>query len=112
LRPWYRLVPDQSVIASGQRGGEDHIQAARADDGSYALAYLPHGGKIDVDMGKLTGKTVKARWYDPRTGKWREIGEYPSSGTREFVAPSLGDHEDWVLVLDDAAKGYPTERSN
>jgi hypothetical protein len=29
---------------------------------------------------------------------------------REFVAPAQGARSDWVLVLDDAAKGYPTER--
>src|SRR5438309_7818645 len=52
LRPWYKLVPDQSVIASGQGEGEDHIQAARADDGSFAIAYLPHGGKIGMHMDK------------------------------------------------------------
>jgi hypothetical protein len=111
LRPWYKLVPDQSVIASGQGDGEDHIQAARADDGSFVLAYLPHGGTIGIHMEKLTGTTVKARWFDPRTGKWQEIGEYPNTGSREFAAPSKGDHDDWALVLDDAAKGYPTERS-
>jgi hypothetical protein len=110
LRPWYKLVPDQSVIASGQGKGEDHIQAARADDGSFVIAYLPHGGKLGIDMGKLTGKTVKARWYDPRKGNWREIGEYANSGTREFLAPSTGERDDWVLVLDDAAKKYPTEK--
>lgn len=111
LRPWYKLVPDQSVIASGQKGGEDHIQAGRADDGSFVITYLPHGGTIGVRMDKLTGRTIKARWYDPRTGTWRDIGEFPSTGTREFTAPSAGDHDDWVLVLDDAAKGYPTERA-
>jgi hypothetical protein len=111
LRPWYKLVPDQSVIASGQKDGEDHIQAARADDGAFVLAYLSHGGQIGIHMDKLTGKDVQAHWYDPRTGKWREIGEYPNTGSREFVTPTKGDRDDWVLVLDDRAKGYPTERS-
>jgi hypothetical protein len=111
LRPWYKLVPDQSVISSGQGDGEDHIRAARADDGSFVLAYLPHGGKVGIHMDKLTGNTVKARWFDPRNGKWQDIGEYPNTGSREFAAPSKGDHDDWALVLDDAAKGYPTERS-
>ena len=111
LRPWYKLVPDQSVIASGQGEGEDHIQAARANDGSFVLAYLPHGGMIGMHMDKLTGKQVKASWYDPRTGEWREAGEYPNTGDHEFAAPTEGDREDWVLVLDDTAKNYPVERS-
>jgi hypothetical protein len=109
LRPWYKLVPDQSVIASGQGDGDDHIQAARADDGSFVIAYLPHGGKIGIHMDKLTGQKVKARWYDPRNGEWRPIGEYPNQDTREYVAPTKGDHSDWVLVLDDAEKRLPAE---
>jgi hypothetical protein len=108
LRPWHKLVPDQSVLAAGQGEGETHIQAGRAEDGSFVIAYLPRGGKVGIDMGKLTGKTVQAHWYDPRTGKWSDIGSYPNTDTREFSAPSAGERDDWVLVLDDAAKGYPT----
>jgi hypothetical protein len=29
LRPWYKMAPDQSVIAMGQGEGEDRLQAAR-----------------------------------------------------------------------------------
>jgi hypothetical protein len=109
LRPWYKLVPDQSVLASGLGEGEDHVRAARATDGGFLIAYLPHGGTVSVHMDKLSGQSVKARGYDPREGKWREIGSYANSGRREFVAPSRGDRSDWVLVLEDATKNYPTE---
>src|SRR5436190_6333712 len=54
LRPWYQLVPDQSVIAVGQAEGEDHIQAARAEDGSFLIAYLPTGKSITVALDKLS----------------------------------------------------------
>ena len=110
LRSWYKLVPDQSVVASGFGDGEDHVQAARAEDGSFLIAYLPQGHVVGIHMAKISGKKIKARWYDPREGTWREIGEYANSGTHEFVAPSQGDRSDWILVLDDAEKGYPTER--
>jgi hypothetical protein len=33
---------------------------------------------------------------------------YANTGSREFVAPTQGPKSDWVLVLDDAAKDYPT----
>ena len=110
LRPWYQLVPDQSVIASGQGEGEDHIQAARAEDGSFLIAYLPHGRPVGIDMTKMSGKKIIAHWYGPRAGTWQEIGSFASSGTREFFPPSVGDRTDWVLVLDDADKGYPIEK--
>src|SRR5262249_10881649 len=45
-RPWHRMAPDQSVIAAGQGEGEDRIQAARAEDGSFVVAYLTFGGHI------------------------------------------------------------------
>ena len=109
LRPWYRMAPDQSVLATGEDDGSRRVLAARAEDGSFAIAYLPLGHPVSIHMEKVTGKTVKARWYDPRNGKWHEIGEYPNTGVREFAPPSQGDRDDWVLVLDDAAKGYPTK---
>jgi hypothetical protein len=58
-------------------------------------------------MNKVSGNIVRARWYDPRTGTWVAIGEFANSGTREFKAPSTGEKNDWVLVLEDAAKQLP-----
>ena len=110
LRPWYKLVPAQSVLASDEGKGSDRVVAARAEDGSFLIAYLPTGKRVGIRMDKLSGKSAKARWYDPREGTWREIGEYPCTGTRGFVAPTQGARHDWVLVLDDAEKGYPTEQ--
>jgi hypothetical protein len=106
LRSWYKLVPDQSVIAEGQGEGEDQVRAARAEDGSFVIAYLPSGKPISIKMDKVSGKNVKAQWYDPRKGTWQSIGEYANTGTREFMAPSRGEKDDWVLVLEDAAKKY------
>jgi len=107
LRPWHKMSPDQSVIAEGQGPEEDHVQAARADDGSFVLAYLTFGNPVSIDMTRLSGKKVKAQWWDPRKGTWKWIGEYPNTGVRRFVAPSHGDRDDWVLVLEDATRNYP-----
>jgi hypothetical protein len=109
LRPWYTMTPDQSIFASDAGNGPDRLVAARAEDGSFIIAYTPRGRPFSVNMDKLSGKKVKARWYDPREGKWREIGDFANTGVREFTAPSMGDKDDWVLVLDDADKAYPTE---
>jgi hypothetical protein len=107
LRPWHQLVPDPLLITSDQNAGDDHVQAARAADGSFAIAYTPRGKAVGVRMDRISGKQVKARWYDPREGTWREIGVYPNTGTREFAAPAQGEKSDWVLVLEDADKGLP-----
>jgi hypothetical protein len=110
LRPWYQMAPDQSVIAAGQGEGEDHLQAARAQDGSFIIAYLPHGNPVSIDLTRISGSEVKAQWYDPRTGSWLPIGQYPNTGAREFTPPSAGEKEDWVLVIEDRQKNYPVER--
>ena len=107
LRPWFKLVPDQSVLTSDRGAGEEHLQAARAEDGSFVVAYTAVGKPIGIHMDKVSGKSVKARWFDPRDGSWREIGVHPNSGTRDFTPPSTGPRDDWVLVLDDAEKGLP-----
>jgi hypothetical protein len=60
LRPWYRMVPDQSVISAGQGDGEDHIQAGRAEDGTFILAYLTFGHRVAIHMDKLSGKSQSA----------------------------------------------------
>ncbi len=99
-RPWYKMVPDQSVIASDQGEGTKRLVAARAEDVSFLIAYTPVGQSVSIKMNKLHGSKVKAQWYDPRGGTWKAIGQYPNKGTQEFVPPSHGEQDDWVLVLD------------
>lgn len=103
-RPWQKLVPDQSVIAAGQREGELHIQAARARDGSFLLAYLPQGGTVTIDMSKLSGKRIRASWFDPRDGNTVTAGEFQRGKAKSFKTPKSGRIWDWVLVLDSSAK--------
>src|SRR5262249_950374 len=110
-RPWYRLMPDQSVLASDPGSGPLRVVAARARDGSFVIAYAPEGKPLSIHMDQVSGKTVKAQWYDPRAGTWTHIGEFPNTGRREFVPPSRDAQSDWVLVLEDAAKGFPAVNS-
>lgn len=111
LRPWYHMVPDQTVIAEGQGEGEDHIQAARAVDGSFIVAYLTFGNPATIKMNSLTASKVKAQWYDPRQGSWQHIEEYSNTGVQKFTPPTHGDQNDWVLVLEDTEKNYPLEHA-
>jgi hypothetical protein len=99
-RPWYKMVPDQAVIASDQGEGTQRIVAARAADGGFVVAYTPQGKPVSIHMNKVSGSQVKAQWYDPRTGTWKAIGQFPKQGIREYVPPSQGEQDDWVLVLD------------
>ena len=87
LRPWHKLVPDQSVIAAGQGEGRGSCPAARAEDGSFVIAYVPAGKPISIHMDKLSGKEIRPSWYDPRDGTWREIGDYANTGRPRVRRP-------------------------
>jgi hypothetical protein len=99
-RPWHKMIPDQSAIASEQGDGTQRLVAARAEDGSFIIAYTPVGQSVSIHMNKVNSSPVKAQWYDPRERTWKTIGQYPNEGIQQFVAPSHGKQDDWVLVLD------------
>jgi hypothetical protein len=112
-RPFLTRIPDDSVIVTDRvptavpGAGRYRFVATRDQSGSYAMVYAPIGRKFKVRMDSITGPTVKAWWFNPRTGESTAIGEFPNTGEREFISPNPGEDLDWVLVLDDAAKKYP-----
>ncbi|WP_372638148.1 DUF4038 domain-containing protein, partial [Cohnella sp.] len=101
-RPFLERVPDQSLVANALSGG-DHIRATRGS--GYAMIYARTG--FTVNMGKISGATVTAYWYNPRTGASTRIGDFANAGARAFTPPTTGANNDWVLVLDDQSKNYP-----
>ena len=112
-RPFLTRIPDDSVIVTDRvstsvpGAGRYRFVATRDESGSYAMVYVPIGRKFKVRMDKITGATVKAWWFNPRNGEATAMGEFPNTGEREFLPPNAGEHLDWVLVLDDAAKAFP-----
>ena len=100
-RPFFERVPDQSLIASEAGEGPYHMRATRAADGSYAFIYLPYYNPVTVDMSRLSGGTIAASWFNPRSGTTRRIGTQPHTEKATFEPPPGGP--DWVLVLDATA---------
>jgi hypothetical protein len=106
-RHWWELVPDQNhtlvTAGLGTFGADDYVTAARTPDGKLAIAYLPAGQTITVDLTQLTG-TVTARWYDPTNGTSTNINgsPFPNAGTQQFTPPATNStgEDDWVLVLE------------
>ena len=90
-------VPDQEFIAVNYIGS-NHMQATRGKD--YAFIYSPNGLMMKIKMGIISGSKVNAYWYDPRMGKTHFIDLYKNEGIIEFVPPSSGRNNDWVLILD------------
>ena len=112
-RPVLSRVPDDSIIVTDRvptavpGAGRYRFVATRDREGTYAMVYVPIGRAFSVRMEVIKGAKVKAWWFNPRDGHATAIGEFDNTGQRRFVPPNPGEGLDWVLVLDDAAKGYP-----
>ncbi len=103
-RPFFSRVPAQELI-DRQYPGYTHLQAATGE--GYAFIYSPTGLPFKVNVEMISGERIKAYWYDPRNGQGSFVDEYVKKGTLEFIPPSSGRNNDWVLVLDDASKEFP-----
>jgi len=106
-RPMLTRVPDYEMITSPVGEGREIRLATRGADGAYAFVYLTSGGTVTVDLSTISGEAIDACWYDPREGTATPIDSFSTEGTQEFAAPTSGEDNDWVLVLDDASRGFP-----
>ena len=105
-RPFFSRMPDQSLVVGDPGQGGLHSQATRDRDGSWAFIYVPQNDQsFSLNLKILRSRTLRAWWYDPRSGVGTLIGTVDSSTHREFRTPAYGP--DWVLVLDDPAANYP-----
>ncbi len=108
-RPWQELVPDESFIVDAARHGGAKVRGAHAADGSFALVYSPRGESFTVRLDVIkTEADVKCWWYDPRYGTASYIHTGVAVALQTFTPPDSGRGRDWVLVLDDAAREFPT----
>ena len=124
--PWQDLVPDQkhTTVTSGygtfgdgkvlfdsssltakmmpRVSQSDYSTAARTQDGSYVVLYMPTPRTVTVNMTDLRGP-VSAKWFDPTNGKYQEIqgSPLPNIGSRQFTPPGMNHARegDWVLLL-------------
>jgi Protein of unknown function (DUF4038)/Putative collagen-binding domain of a collagenase len=101
---WQNLIPDQNGTVFPDAGSVTDYAGAYTSDGTLALAYQPATGQgsqtFNVKMGHFTGQ-VTARWYDPTTGTYTNIGSFTNSGTHTFDSPNANGagQNDFLLVL-------------
>jgi hypothetical protein len=101
-RPYFERINDQSALAGKAGTKYEYIIVMRGTD--YLMAYTCTGRPMSLKMGIISGATVKAWWYNPRSGEATEIELLKNTGVKEFIPPQKP--ADWVLVLDDEAKHY------
>ncbi len=105
-RPFFSRIPDQGVASGGS--GIGMVVSTRSSGGSYSMVYSCYGKSFSVNTAKLTGSTLKGWWYNPRTGAVDSTFTAARSGGMVSYDPpgSVNRANDWVLVLDDASKGF------
>ena len=100
------LVPDKAESAFPGSGVYRFVATADTDN-TYIMVYVPVGRTFTVRTSYIKAKQLKAWWFDPRTGKATSAGRFQNETEKTFLSPTPGELTDWILVIDDASKGYP-----
>jgi hypothetical protein len=103
--PFYNRVLDQSIIHGDPGSRYERLLATRGVD--YLFVYSYTGREFSINMGKITGDTVNARWYNTRNGRSLYIGRFVNSAVQQFTPPGKTiEGNDWVLIVTDSACSY------
>ncbi|MEU6696884.1 transglycosylase family protein [Pseudonocardia sp. NPDC046786] len=101
------LSPYRDGAFTVRAASVDHrVDIATAEDGSYVLGHTPAGSDVVLDLDLLEGDAARPWWVEPDTGRTMELETLESAGVARFPVPEGGGVA-WVLVVDDAAAGYP-----
>lgn len=95
------------MVKSGPTTGGAKVRAIRAANGAFAFIYSPRGESFTVDKTALQAKRVKEIWYDPKYGVARHIHTSDNWGYQTYTPPTSGRGNDWILILEDEAPGFP-----
>ncbi len=87
---WWKADPRPDLVSAGAH--------CLAEPGRQYVLYLPKGGTA---MLALEPGTYRARWYNPRTGRF--LPDLPAATGAQWTSPSAPDSEDWALLLTRAA---------
>ncbi|MDZ7345401.1 MAG: glycoside hydrolase family 140 protein, partial [candidate division KSB1 bacterium] len=106
-RPWQLLQPASHLLLDAPSEPEKICRAALARDGSFLVVYTPYGSTFTLDLEPMKGSQVVGWWYSPAIGKSIYIGKFEKNSRMTFDPPSDEKRgNDWVLLLDDAARNF------
>jgi hypothetical protein len=105
-RPFVGRVSAQSLAAGDEGEKYDRVLVTRGD--GFVLAYTYTGRAFTLRLASLGVATFQAAWFNPRTGEVVSAGTQAGLVAATFDPPGApAPGNDWVLVLDDAAKKLP-----
>ena len=70
------------------------------------MIYLPVGKTIEINTKLFSSPRIIVWWFNPRTGKAANADLVKRTELMHFTPPSLGNENDWVLILDDPKYKY------
>ena len=112
-RPFLSRVPDQqlvvasSVPAAVPGTGWRRIQGTRDVEGRFAMIYSASSRGYFVRTESLNGRQLHIWWLNPRDGSHVDRGSFEKRHYIEVSPPSIGEDVDYILIVDDAAEGFP-----
>ena len=96
--PYFERIPDESIIIDSIGKKYNRIAATRGN--SYIFVYTYNGRKFKIRLGRISGESISAYWYNSRNGKRIFIDKFQNKGIREFDPPGKRkDGNDWVLII-------------
>ena len=107
-RPWWQMVPDQGLFASGVSCERTLNAALRTTDSTCAMIYLSSQCNALIHLDKLLTKEVNVTWVNPQNGEQQDAGAYATGNLVEGTFPQGKSQwystppywEDAVLILD------------
>ncbi len=104
--PWQKMYNDQAAILNDNPEDSAYIVCALGADNDFLIAYTPAGRTIVPDLSRIDAPKVISFWYNPRSGKSKQIGVHLTSERLEFKPWSTGRGSDFVLVIMDMNSAY------
>ncbi len=99
LRKLMESVPFTTGSPAQQRIVGDPARSRVTAGTGYLFAYLPIGGKMQLNLDGVRLGNASVSWFDPRTGITIPAGAATAGSSHIFTAPSSGLYNDWVLTL-------------
>jgi hypothetical protein len=106
--PWWELLPDQGVFATGVGSERVLNTAMRSTDGRLVLVYLSSPTTVFLHLDKVEARKAHATWISPVSGERKDAGvfetgndtgdTFPLARTQFFRTPDRW--EDAVLLLE------------
>jgi hypothetical protein len=104
--PWWEMVPDQGLFATGIGSERTLNTALRSRRGDRALVYLSSQSTVVLHLDKIAAKSTRVTWINPVSGEKKDAGTFltgnyngegfPEMRTQMFAVP--GHWEDAVLL--------------